>query len=176
LVTEFKEQQVRELHDRFSRAKAAILADYKGLNVQKVNELRKMLRGAEVELKVIKNTLAIIASKGTPFEAASRYFTGPTSLALSYKDPIAPAKIMVSYAKKNDKLNIKAGILEGKLIEADGIRRLSELPPKEVLIAKTLFCMKMPATNLVSVLQGIMKKFIYTLKAIEEAKNLKGGK
>lgn len=166
-----KELQVKELHDKFLRAKAAVLADYKGLSVQETTELRKALRDAGVELKVVKNTLAIIASKGTPFEAASGYFTGPTSLAISYKDSVAPAKIMVSYAKKDEKLNIKAGVVEGNIVGADEIKKLSELPPREVLLIKALVCMKSPAVNLVGVLQGIVRKFVYTLKAIEEQKS-----
>jgi large subunit ribosomal protein L10 len=170
LADELKEQQVKELHDKFSRARAGIFADYKGLSVQEITELRRMLREAGVEFKVVKNTLAVIAAKGTAFESASKYFVGPTSMAVSYNDPLAPAKIMVSYAKKDEKLNIKAGVVEGSLIELEGIKRLSELPSKEVLIARALASMKSPAANLVGVLQGLVRKFVYTLKAIETKK------
>lgn len=172
MADESKELQVKELHDKFSRARAGIFADYKGLSVQEITELRGMLRDAGVELKVVKNTLAAIAAKGTSFESASKYFTGPTSLAISYKDPVAPAKIIVSYAKKDEKLNIKAGVVEGNLIDLEGIKRLSELPPKEVLLAKALASMKSPASNLVGVLQGVIRKFVYTLKAIEAKKSV----
>lgn len=170
MAYELKEQQVKKLHDKFSRARAGVFADYKGLTVQEITELRKMLRESGVEFKVVKNTLAVIAAKGTPFELASKYFVGPTSIAVSYKDPVAPAKIMVSYAKKDEKLNIKAGVVEGNLIELEGVKRLSELPSKEVLLAKALATMKSPAANLVGVLQGLVRKFVYTLKAIEKTK------
>jgi large subunit ribosomal protein L10 len=173
LAGETKEQQIKELHDKFSRAKAAVFADYKGLTVQELTDLRKMLRGAGIEFKVVKNTLAIIASKGTPFESTAKYFTGQTSLAISYKDPVAPAKIMVSYAKKEEKLNIKAGLVEGNAIEVGEVKKLSELPSREVLLSKALASMMSPATNLVGVLHGVVRKFVYTLKAIEEAKTKK---
>ena len=168
--SENKEQQIKELHDKFLRAKAAVFADYKGLTVQELTGLRKMLRGAGIEFKVVKNTLAIIASKGTPFENTSKYFDGPTSLAISYKDPVVAAKIMISYAKKEEKLNIKAGIVEGGLIEVDEVKRLSELPSKEVLLSRALASMMSPATNLVGVLHGVVRKLVYTLKAIETKK------
>ena len=176
MAGENKEQQIKELHDKFLRAKAAVIADYKGLTVQELTDLRKMLRGAGIEFKIVKNTLASIASKGTPFENTSKYFAGPTSLAISYKDPVAAAKIMVSYAKKEEKLNIRAGLVEGNVIGAEEVKKLSELPSREVLLSKALASMMSPATNLVGVLHGVIRKFVYTLKAIESNKTKVGSK
>lgn len=173
MADENKEQQVKELHDKLIKAKAAIFAEYKGLTVDEITQLRRMLHNAGAELKVVKNTLALIASKGTPFEAASKYFFGPTSLAIGYKDSVAPTKIIVSYAKKAEKLNIRGGVIEGILMGAEDIKRLSELPPKEIILAKALACMKSPVTNLVGILQGVIRNFVCTLKAIEKTKTKK---
>lgn len=171
---EIKEQKVQEIIEKFRNAQAAILADFRGLNVEEDTELRRKFREAGVEYKVLKNTLTRIAIKEVGYDVLEKYLEGPTAIAFSYKDPVAPAKILVDFIKAHKKLELKAGIVNGKLINEDGIKALSELPPREVLIAKALGGMKAPISGLVGVLQGTIRKTVYVLNAIKEKKEAMG--
>jgi large subunit ribosomal protein L10 len=166
-----KQQIVNELHDKLLRAKAAFLADFRGLNVQKATQLRDELRKAQVEYKVVKNTLLELASKDTDKESLNAHFAGPTAIVLSYDDPVAAAKVLSKFAKEQANVfKLKAGVLTGKPMSVADIQALADLPSREVLIAKMLGSMQAPATNFVGVLAAVPGSFVRALDAIRAQK------
>lgn len=168
---EEKKQIVEELKDKLNQVKAAIFTDYRGLNVEEITELRKQLREAGIEYKVVKNTLTRIAAKDINMDFLEEYLTGPTAIAFSFEDPVTPAKILSKFANSHKALDIKAGLVEGKLIDAEGIKALADLPSREVLIAKVIGGMQAPISGLVGVLNGPMRGLVYALKAIQDKKS-----
>lgn len=168
---EEKKQIVEELKDKLNQVKAAIFTDYRGLNVEEITELRKQLREAGIEYKVVKNTLTRIAAKDINMDFLEEYLTGPTAIAFSFEDPVTPAKILSKFASSHKALDIKAGLVEGKLIDAEGIKALADLPSREVLIAKVIGGMQAPISGLVCVLNGPMRGLVYALKAIQDKKS-----
>lgn len=169
-VREQKAQIVEELKDRFSKASSAILVDYKGLNVQEATELRNNFRQANVDYKVYKNTLTEIAAKEIGIEEIIPFLEGPTAIAFSDDDPVSPAKILTEAIKKYKKMEFKVGVVDGKVIDVDGIKDLAELPSREELIAKMLGSMNAPITNLVGVLSGPARALVYALNTIKDEK------
>jgi len=165
-----KAEKVTALHAKFADAKAAILADYSGLNVQQLAELRSQLREAVVELHVVKNTLARRAVEETSFISLADHFVGPISVAFSQHDAVAMAKALTEYAKKEPKLNVRVGFVEGQLLAPEQITALAELPPREVLLARMLASVQSPLTGLVGVLQGVLRQLVYALQAVKDAK------
>jgi large subunit ribosomal protein L10 len=165
-----KVESVTELHEKFARAVSAVLADFRGLTVQEITDLRQQLRDASLALAVVKNTLARLAVQETPFERLSPYLKGPTSITLSYRDTVAPAKILSAYVKKQPKLAVRAGLFEGEIVPAEKIAEIADLPPRDVLLAQTLAAMQGPLTGLVWTLQGVLSTFIGTLQAIHDKK------
>jgi len=171
LNKENKSQLVAEMHDKLLRAKAAFLADFRGMNVGQATELRNELRKAGVEFKVVKNTLLEIASKGTDKEALSPYYAGPTAIALSYDDPVAAAKVLSKFSREaTNPFTLKAGVLTGKAIGVADIQALADLPSREVLLAKMLGSMQAPAGNFVRVLAAVPGGFVRALDAIRAQK------
>jgi large subunit ribosomal protein L10 len=167
LNKESKQQVVTELHEKLQRAKAVFLADFRGMSVEKATTLRDDLRKAEVEYKVVKNTLLDLASSGTEAAVLVPFYKGPTAVALTYTDPVAAAKVLAKYAKEQQAtFKLKAGVLSGKAITVPDIQALAELPSREVLIAKMLGSMNAPATNFVGVLAAIPGSFVRALNAI----------
>ena len=165
-----KEKAVEALHDKFSRARTVLLTDYRGLNMTAMTELRSQLREASVEYRVVKNTLMSRAADGTDMTLLKDHFVGPCALALSYEDPVAPAKVLMKFSEDNAALEVKAGIVEGKLVDSAAIKRLSNLPPQEILLTQLLMLMNAPITSLVMVLGGVLTKFMGVLEAIKQQK------
>jgi len=165
-----KEKAVEALHDKLSRARTVLLTDYRGLDMPAMTELRSQLREASVEYRVVKNTLMNRAADGTDMVLLKEHFFGPCALALSYEDPVAPAKVLVKFSEANAALEVKAGIVEGKFVDASGIKRLSKLPSEEVLLTQLLMVMNAPVVNLVTVLGGVLTKFMGVLEAIKRQK------
>lgn len=165
-----KQEAVKEISGKIRDAKALVLADYRGLTVEQDTELRSALRKAGVEYKVIKNTLTRFAAKDNNLEELSQYLNGPTAIALSNTDPVAPAKLLMEFSKKYAKLELKAGVVEGKVIDLNGIKLLAELPSKEVLIARVLGGIMSPLTGFVNVLNGNLRGLVVALNAISEKK------
>ncbi len=165
-----KEQLISELAGKLATAKAAFLADYRGLNVEKVNTLRGELRKAGVEYRVVKNTLLRLAAKDTGIECIEKYLEGPTAIAIVQDDPVAPAKVLSDFAKANDKFELKIGALDGKVLSVNDIKALSELPSREVLLAKVLGSLNAPASNFVGVLAAIPRSLVQVLAAIQDKK------
>lgn len=160
---ETKQVRVEEITEKFKGAATAVVVDYRGLNVSQITELRKQLREAGVEFKVYKNTMTRRATEVAGLEGLNEYLTGPNAIAFSAEDVVAPAKIINDFAKKNDKLEIKAGVIEGAIASADDIKALAELPSREGLLSMLL-----------SVLQAPMRNFALVTKAVAEQKEEQG--
>ncbi len=171
-VTPEKQEIVAELKTKLGNVKGAVLTSYRGLTVSQDTKLRRKLREAGIEYRVIKNTLTRIAAQEVNLNGLDKYLEGPTAIALSEKDPVAPAKIISDFIKENklQSLEIKAGLVEGKVIDNNGVKALASLPPREVLIAQVLAGMQAPIAGLVNALQGNIRNLVYTLNAIREKK------
>lgn len=165
-----KKAIAEELHEKFSKAKVVIVTDYKGLDVAAVTKLRRELREADVEFRVAKNSLLSRASKDTGVESISDQFKGPNAIALSYDDPVSPAKVLTEFAKTNDKLEIKVGVMDGKVLDLSAIQALSALPSREALLAQTLSVMNAVPTSFVRVLSAVPEQLLNVLQAIKEKK------
>ena len=144
-----KEEVIEKLHAKMAKAKTAILAEPKGLDVETVTALRKKFREAKVDYKIVKNTLAQRAAKGTSLEALSKSFKGPTALIMSYDDVIAPAKIASDFAKDRDNFAIRTAVVEGKVIDAKGVQALAKMPGLLELRGQIASMIAQPATKLV---------------------------
>ncbi|MSQ78008.1 MAG: 50S ribosomal protein L7/L12 [Nitrospiraceae bacterium] len=170
---EEKATAVAELHEKFSRAKLAVMTECSGLPVNDVTELRKQLRGAKAEFRVVKNTLAARAVDGTTLVEAKPYFKGPLALMIGYDDPVLPTKILWDFIKgekREEKIKIAIGVLDGKLMQPAQIAAVASLPPKLVLLAMLLSTMQGPVRGLVYTLNGVLGKFVRVLAAIQGTK------
>jgi large subunit ribosomal protein L10 len=143
-----KEKVIGELHEKMARVKAAIVAEPRGLDVATVTELRRKMREAKVDYRVVKNTLAARAAKGTPVEPVAEKFVGPTALVMSYDDAIAPAKLLAEFMKDRESLAIRTAVVEGKVIDAKGVEALAKMPGLSGLRAQILGMLSQPATQL----------------------------
>lgn len=155
---ELKQPIVDEIAANIKDAQSVVLVDYRGLTVEQDTELRKTLREAGITYKVYKNTLMARAFKGTVCEALAPYLEGPSAAAISAEDATAPARVLAEFAKKADKLEIKAGIVEGTLYDAKGMEAIASIPSREVLISRLLGSMQSPVANFARVLKQIAEK------------------
>lgn len=167
---EEKKKLVDELAEKFSRSAIVIATDFKGLNVVKLNELRRKLREAEVEYQVVKNRLLIRASENTDVALMTDTFQGPTAVAVGYGDPVQPAKALMNFAKDNEKLEIKGGVMGGKALDFNAIKSLSDLPPREILLGQLLSVMNNVPTGFVRALNNMPERLVYALQAIKDQK------
>ena len=166
-----KEAVVEELNEKFGEAKSMVFTDYKGLDVAAMTELRAQLRENGVDYKVIKNTLAKIAARQSEVdESVTEYFRGPTAVAFGMEDVVSPAKVLVDFAEENEVLEIKAGFLNGQIIDKDKVESLAEIPSREQLLSKALAGMQAPISGLVNVLQGNVRGIVQVLNQIKEQK------
>ncbi|MDT8440364.1 MAG: 50S ribosomal protein L10 [Desulfuromonadales bacterium] len=166
-----KEALVAEFAEKLKQTKAAFLADYRGLSVGQATALRRKLHDVGIEYRVVKNTLLRLAAKETHAACLDEHLTGPTAIALVKDDPVVPAKALVDFAKANNAFEIKVGVLDGKLLSAADIMALSDLPSREVLLAKMLGSMNAPAGNFVGVLAAIPRSLVQVLSAIKDQKD-----
>lgn len=159
------------LKEKFSRATGVIFTDYKGLTVQEVSEFRRQLNEASLEYRVVKNTLARRALEGTSAETAKDTLTGPVGVAIGYDDPSLLAKKVLAFVKSNEKLKIRAGVIEGRSCGDKEIKAISELPSREILLATFIGTMQSPLSKLASALHATVARFAYALEAAKEKKS-----
>lgn len=166
-----KIEAVGELQQDIQQSNALLMTDYRGLTVSEITELRRNLRGAGADYKVVKNTLFTRAAKDADVEAdMSDILAGPTAVAFVHQDPVAIAKALVDFAKTHKLLDIKGGYVDGRVFNADQIQALSKVPPREVLIGQMLGAFQSPITGFVGTLSGILSEFVFTLQAVADKK------
>ena len=167
---EAKQQITEDLHERFAKSAIIVLTDYKGLDVASINDLRRKLRESNVEYQVVKNSLLVRASEDTEVASIKDHFKGPSAVAISYDDPVAPAKVLTQFAKDNKKLEIKVGVLNGKVLDVQAIKALASLPSREVLLAQFLATLNAVPGSFVRTLAEIPRSFVNVLTAIKDQK------
>ncbi len=171
---EEKGQAIEELKKRFSEAKAVIFTDYKGMTVAELSDLRRLLRAGGVDYSVVKNTLARIASQDTPMSVAKTAFKGPVAVAIGYKDPVMTAKKVIEFSKKNEKLKLSGGVIEGKLYSVAEVKAIADLPPREVLLSMLAGAFQAPLSKMAAALSATVSSFAYAMGALKTKKEGQG--
>jgi large subunit ribosomal protein L7/L12 len=174
---EAKVTAIAELAEKFGRARLAILTECVGLPVNQVTELRKQLRGVKAEYRIIKNTLAARAAEGTVLAGLKAHLKGPTGVVIGYDDPVLPTKILrdfIGAEKREEKIRMTAGVLEGKILQPDELTAVAKLPQKEVLVAMLLSAMQGPIRGVVYTLNAVLSKFVRVIAAIQDKRKGEG--
>lgn len=165
-----KAGKVRDLNETFSKAKFAVVADYRGLKVTELEKLRGELRQNSAVIQVAKNTLLKLAVEGTQYESLGESFTGTTAIAFSFDEPIGPAKVLSDFAKEYKSLEIRSAVMDGKVISAEDVKALAKLPTKDQLLGQLCGVLAAVPTGLVRTLNGVGSNLVYVLQAIKEQK------
>ncbi len=165
-----KKEIVTQLHEDLKKSKIVIVTDFKGLDVAAVTKLRSQLTKENIDYRVIKNTLLRRASENTSVSVINGMFKGPSAVAISYDDPVSPAKILTKFSEENNKLEIKGGVMDGKPLDLNGIKALSSLPSREVLLSQLLSAMNAVPTGIVQLLAAVPRNMMNVLNAIKEKK------
>ncbi|MGQ9646163.1 MAG: 50S ribosomal protein L10 [Thermodesulfobacteriota bacterium] len=160
-----KELVVSDMSKQVEGLKAAVLTNYRGLNVEQLNQLRRRLREEKISYRVVKNTLMKLASKGTELEKLRDYFEGPTAIAISYGDPTLLAKILAEFIKSQPALEIKVGLVQGKVVLPEEVKSLAALPSFEILLAQVLAGIQMPGGQLAGVIQNALQQVLGVIQA-----------
>ena len=160
-----KKETIDELHEKFARAKTAVITGYSGINVEQITELRSKLRKSQVEYRVVKNTLARQAVQGTGLEPLKDFFVGPVGIALGFDDVVAPAKVLFEFNKTQEKLQLKVGVLDGKLLQQADIKALATLPSLNSLRGKIIGLIQAPASRMVGILAAPGGQIARVMKA-----------
>lgn len=162
-----KSEVIEKLHDKLQRSSTAVVTDFKGLKVSEMTDLRDALAAEQVEYQVVKNTLMRLASRDTNAAVLEPHLKGTCGIAIGFKDPTVPARILRNFGKTNDKLKIKAGVLGTRLLNAEQVSALADMPSREVLLGKLLGTLNAVPTSLVTVLSGVPRAFVGVLAAIQ---------
>jgi large subunit ribosomal protein L10 len=157
-------ESVAELKERFSGVQTAVLTEYRGLTVRQLSDLRKQLKGAAAEYKVVKNRLARIAIKDSPLDGLGKHLTGPTGVAYTRKDPVPVAKALQAFVRNNPALTIKVGIVEGKVLEPAALKSLADLPSKDALRAQIVGAVQGPMGKIVTLLTAVQGELVRVLE------------
>ncbi len=165
-----KTDVISELNETFSKAKFAVVTDYRGLKNTELEKLRKNLRDNDAQIQVAKNTLLRLAVKGTAYEGLSDSFTGTTAVAIGFTEPVGPAKVLTAFAKEFSAFTIRSAVLAGSMLSVEDVQALSLLPSREELLAKLLGTMAAVPTSFVRVLNAVPQGLVYALTAIKEQK------
>lgn len=171
----FKNDKVQEIKDSMSKATVAIVTDFRGLSVSEITDLRRLLQKEGADYTVVKNTLAKIAIKDTPYESLGEFLQGPSGIAMGFGDQVAPAKVLTQFIKKAKKSEIKGGVIDGNVISIDEVRKLSELPSKEELYAKMLGSINSPAHGVVNVVNGVARALVIAMEEVRKQKEAAQG-
>ena len=169
-----KTEMVESLAGDLGKSSNAIIFAFAGLKVPEVTELRRQVRGTQSKYLVVKNTLALRATKGTALEAVAEHFTGATAVVYNRTSPVALAKVLTNFAKTNPNLVFKAAVIEGQAVEASQIKMIAELPSREELVSKLLFIMQSPMRRLVTVLNGPVRNLAGVISQIADQKSKSG--
>jgi large subunit ribosomal protein L10 len=169
-----KAAAVEGLQKDLARSPNAILFGFAGLKVNEVTELRRQVRSTRSRYLVVKNTLALRATKGTPLEHVAKHFVGPTAVAYNSDNPVTLAKVLTAFAKINPNLVFKGGLVEGRAVEASEILSLAALPTRQELVGKLLFLIQSPVRRLVTVLNGPVRNLAGVVRQIAEEKSKSG--
>ncbi len=165
-----KATEVKELGEKFRAAKSAILTDFRGLSVAEMTALRNLLRKSNIEYRVIKNRLAKIAIQNTSLAELGSLLSGPNGISLGYDDPVTSSKLLSQFVRSTTNLDIRGGVIEGKLYRKEEILAIAELPPREVLISRVVGGIASPLSGLVQVLCGPVRQLLGTLEALRSRK------
>lgn len=160
-----KRKVVEDFSKKIEGLQAAVLTHYRGLNVEQINTLRRRLREEKVSYHVVKNTMMKLAARGTDLEKLSDYFKGPTAIAISHGDPVSLAKILSEFVKTQPQLEIKVGLVQGRVASPDEIKALATMPSREVLLAQILGGIQAPAQELAGVLTGGLQQIVGVIQA-----------
>jgi large subunit ribosomal protein L10 len=169
LTKQEKAVRIDQVSAMVAQAKAIVVAEYRGLDVESVTRLRRQARGQGVQLRVLKNTLARRAMTGTPFAGLSDHLVGPLVYGMG-ADPVAVAKVLSSFAKDNEKLVVKAGAMPDFVMDSKAVKALATMPSREELLAKLMATMQAPAAQLVRTLNEVPSRLVRTLAAVRDAR------
>ena len=165
-----KQAVIQEIREHIEASQSVVIAEYRGLNVADVTELRNRFREGNVEYKVYKNTMVSLALKELGYEGYEEYLTGPNAFVFSKEDMVQGPSIASKFADEHDKFVLKAGLMDGKVMSAEEVKQLAKLPTKEVLLSMVLRGMQAPISGLANTCQGIIRKVVYGLNAVKEKK------
>ncbi|MEW6324193.1 MAG: 50S ribosomal protein L10 [Nitrospirota bacterium] len=166
-----KETICAELHEKFGKATVAILTHCDGMPVEEINGLRRELRSAGGEFRVVKNTIARRAAEGTAVALATEAFEGPIAVTLGYGDPVPPAKVLRTYVAKHERLRIRLGVVEGQACDAARIAAIASMPSRAVLVGKLAGTLNAPITQLAGTLQAVVASLARVLSATAQARS-----
>lgn len=166
----FKSEKISQIKEKMDKAKVAIVTDYKGLSVEEITKLRRLIQKEDGDYMVTKNTLAKLAVKGTEYEILTDSFTGPIALAFGFEDQVAPAKALAKFIKDTKKGEILAAAMDGKLLSASEAKALATLPSKQEIYAKMLGCINSPVSGIANSINAVMSQLTRTMAAVRDKK------